>query len=407
MAKAFDTVRHDFMNKVYKFYGIGDNMINILNTISTGRTAVILKEDGSTTRQIRLGTGFPQGSPPSPNQFNICEQILLLRFEFDPAIEKIKPLLNGPLPIPVQIPVLMADPVAPVRARDNIPIPVNALNVPVPPPVRPYGTLESNGESGKVEAFADDTTPTGKLTPVAIKAIQNSLSEFAKISGLKCNVEKSQILITGTQNEPIPDYITNSGFEVASKIKILGFELTKNAEDLQNNFLPVLEKIRSLIRFWSRFKLSISGRINVAKSLLLSQISYHGAIIKPNDDLNKTISNEIIKFIIASTCISKQSVCEPAEKGGLGFLDINEFITSLQCSWIKRSAGSSIDCWRQDLNKITGNNPSLVSSDTFDKKRNPILYNISCSFNEFKKAYFMRNYNFLNSNVIGNPLFDT
>jgi hypothetical protein len=32
MAKAFDTVRHDFMNKVYKFYGIGPNMTKFLNT---------------------------------------------------------------------------------------------------------------------------------------------------------------------------------------------------------------------------------------------------------------------------------------------------------------------------------------------------------------------------------------
>jgi hypothetical protein len=54
MAKAFDTVRHDFMNKVYDFYGIGPNMNKILNTVSTGRTACILKEDGSTTTHFQL-----------------------------------------------------------------------------------------------------------------------------------------------------------------------------------------------------------------------------------------------------------------------------------------------------------------------------------------------------------------
>jgi hypothetical protein len=94
MAKAFDTVRHEFMTYVYKFFGIGDNMINILKLISTGRTAAIFREDGSTTRLLRLGTGFPQGSPPSPDQFNICEQILIYKFEFSPIIEKIKPVLE-------------------------------------------------------------------------------------------------------------------------------------------------------------------------------------------------------------------------------------------------------------------------------------------------------------------------
>jgi hypothetical protein len=31
MAKAFDTVRHDYMNHVYKFFGVGENFINMLN----------------------------------------------------------------------------------------------------------------------------------------------------------------------------------------------------------------------------------------------------------------------------------------------------------------------------------------------------------------------------------------
>jgi hypothetical protein len=125
MAKAFDTVRHDFMEKVYKFYGIGPKMIKFLNAISTGRTAAILREDGSTARPIQLRTGFPQGSPPSPDEFNICEQILLLKFEFDSNIEKIKPngilAAGGPVPVPI-----------PVPAPPPVPVFNNAM--PGPPP---------------------------------------------------------------------------------------------------------------------------------------------------------------------------------------------------------------------------------------------------------------------------------
>jgi hypothetical protein len=49
MAKAFDTVQHNFMNYVYKFFGLGDWLISALNTISTGRTAAILLENGGLT----------------------------------------------------------------------------------------------------------------------------------------------------------------------------------------------------------------------------------------------------------------------------------------------------------------------------------------------------------------------
>jgi hypothetical protein len=226
MAKAFDMVRHDFMNKVYKFYGIGPNMTKFLNTISTGRTAAILREDGSASRPFYLRTGFLQGSPPSPNEFNICEQILLLKLKFDPNIIKLKPnsierglrIARGPVPLPAPVPV---------------PVPVPVAAVPVP---RRYGQAESNGETAKVESFADDTTPMGKLTEIAIFSIKNTLNNFALISGLKCNVEKSQIMTTGTNGAQIPNYITDSGFEVVEKVKILGFEISLDHKDLVSNF---------------------------------------------------------------------------------------------------------------------------------------------------------------------------
>jgi hypothetical protein len=89
MAKAFYTVHHDYIQYVYKFFGFGDNLISMLNTISTGRTAAILTDDGIPTAPFNLRTGFPQGNAPSPNQFNIGEQILIFKFEFDPRIKGI------------------------------------------------------------------------------------------------------------------------------------------------------------------------------------------------------------------------------------------------------------------------------------------------------------------------------
>jgi hypothetical protein len=102
--------------------------------------------------------------------------------------------------------------------------------------------------------------------------------------------------------------------------------------------------------------------------------------------------------------MSKDNITELVEKGGLGFVDINEYILSLQCGWVKRSAGSNIDCWRLELNSATGNNPTLASADLFEKNANPILFNISWSFEKFKKSYFHRNENFMRSDIIGNPL---
>jgi hypothetical protein len=89
MAKAFDTVKHDFTKLVYKFFGIGDYFISLLETLSTKRTAAIILEDGSLTQPFNLGTGFAQGKNSSPNQFNMIEQILIFKLEFDRNISKL------------------------------------------------------------------------------------------------------------------------------------------------------------------------------------------------------------------------------------------------------------------------------------------------------------------------------
>jgi Reverse transcriptase (RNA-dependent DNA polymerase) len=99
MAKAFDTVRHDYVNLAYEFFGIGTQFIKVLNTISTGRTPHIIIDDGSTSKGIKLGTGFPQGNAPSAKQFNVSGQTLIIKIEFDPRIRAIFELnLNLPDP---------------------------------------------------------------------------------------------------------------------------------------------------------------------------------------------------------------------------------------------------------------------------------------------------------------------
>jgi Reverse transcriptase (RNA-dependent DNA polymerase) len=166
MAKAFDTVRQDFMDHVYKFFGVGEKFRRMLNTITLNRFASIILEDGSLTRPFRLGTGFPQGNNPSPKQFNMIAQIFIFKIEFDPRIQPVR------LPAPAQ------------------PLPVAGPEMQQPNDGSEYGKLESNRATEKVEAFADDNTILGKNTPEALPAVKEILNDFAIISGLKCNIKK-------------------------------------------------------------------------------------------------------------------------------------------------------------------------------------------------------------------------
>jgi hypothetical protein len=71
---------------------------------------------------------------------------------------------------------------------------------------------------------------------------------------------------------------------------------------------------------------------------------------------------------------------------------------------VKRAFGNMIDTWRLELNKRTGGNVLLTTPTIFDPEANPILHGISGSFNDFKAKFYIRNDNFRESHVIGNPI---
>jgi hypothetical protein len=88
-SRAFDTISHKYMAEVYKFFGFGENFVKFMDTIGTGRTASIIFEDGSISTEFELETGRPQGDGPSPLQYNMGEEIVLLKIELDPAVRSV------------------------------------------------------------------------------------------------------------------------------------------------------------------------------------------------------------------------------------------------------------------------------------------------------------------------------
>ena len=78
-SKAFDSVGHSFMEKVYSFFGFGDRIRRWLATIGTGRTAKIILGGDLFSDTISLEKGHAQGDSPSPLLYNFAAQILLFK----------------------------------------------------------------------------------------------------------------------------------------------------------------------------------------------------------------------------------------------------------------------------------------------------------------------------------------
>jgi hypothetical protein len=96
MAKAFDSLNHEFIKAVYKFFGMGENIIKWLSLLGNRRQTCIIM-DPTNSPFFDIETGSAQGDNPSPNIFNFCEQILIFKLELDSRIIRI------PRTVPVRI----------------------------------------------------------------------------------------------------------------------------------------------------------------------------------------------------------------------------------------------------------------------------------------------------------------
>ena len=122
------------------------------------------------------------------------------------------------------------------------------------------------------EAYADDLTIMFKWGRAGLKRILTVLKEFELVSGLKINVNKTQLMITGGDGEIIGDAI--EGITVVNEINVLGVQIDRKLVNLDANWEKTILKMINQANYWKLFRLSISGRVMIAKTYMISQATY-------------------------------------------------------------------------------------------------------------------------------------
>jgi hypothetical protein len=97
---------------------------------------------------------------------------------------------------------------------------------------------------------------------------------------------------------------------------------------------------------------------------------------------------------------SKKKIYLPPNAGGLGLIKLSEYITSLQCSWIKRTIQHWGDNWRFDIKNKCYGNTLLANSSTFGNRDHPVLHNICHSFEKFVFAFTKKETNFKKALIV-------
>jgi hypothetical protein len=113
-------------------------------------------------------------------------------------------------------------------------------------------------------------------------------------------LKKSVLMQVGRITEPTED-IPNLGFSHVNEIRILGMTIDQNISQLDQNFVVIHEKIKNSVAYWKRYNLSLPGRINVIKSLLVSLINHLGCFLMPKPATLKGIQKTLGDFALVKS----------------------------------------------------------------------------------------------------------
>ena len=306
ISKAFDTLSHTFLNSVLVFFNFGERFIRWIRVLATNRTACIILNNDKLSLSFILERGNAQGDTMSPFLFILCYQILLFKLEYDLQIIGLieEPVLPGHLsPIPAQVP------------RNN----------------------------SRVFAYADDGTILVMMDLASLRR-KEILNNYGRLSGLVCNVEKTGLMQIGSDAQ-IEQEIIDLGFNIVDQMTVLGMKI---GGEQDQNFRDICNKVQNQVLFWSRFNLSLQGRVCIAKSMMYSQINYLGCFLPLTPAEIQRLSIMIEDFVKGNLNISRKRILLSCEVGGLGLFNLRNFLDAQRCSWVKRAQNLD-ETWKRTL----------------------------------------------------------
>jgi hypothetical protein len=310
-----------------------------------------------------LERGNAQGDTSSPYIFNLGFQILLFKINYDFQI-------SGVLDLPV-----------------------------VPPDIPPL-SREVGTRPFKIWAYADDANTLIKLEHETLSKLKLVLNDFGTLSGLICNVEKTTLLQVGDVG-PISQEILDLGFSVVDEVTVLGLTLSGVGADFSQSLQQIGVKLQSQVNHWARFNLSLPGRINVAKTMLYSQINYLGCFLPINNQLISQFENIIERFVCGKMSVSKARLYKPVCMGGLGLFRISDFLDAQRVSWVRRSQLID-DKWKINLYSLSYGSVFNIRKSNFNANECPCLSAIANSYEKFLVNFTKTKENFWSSYIYCN-----
>ncbi|GJY35829.1 RNA-directed DNA polymerase, eukaryota, partial [Tanacetum coccineum] len=218
-AKAYDSVRWDFLDDVLLSFGFGQKWRDwILGSLSSGKASVLV--NGSPTSEFQFHCGLKQGDPLAPYLFILVMESLHLSFARTIEAGLFKGL--------------------------NINNSVNVSHL----------------------FYADDAVFVGEWSDSNLSCIMNVLHCFSLTSGLKINIQKSHLLGVGVSHSIMVAASDSLGCSIMKLPFIyLGVPVGGNMASIKA-WDVIIGKLKSRLSKWKINTLSIGGRFTLLKSVL-------------------------------------------------------------------------------------------------------------------------------------------
>ena len=195
------------------------------------------------------------------------------------------------------------------------------------------------GEPVLLSQYADDTYIYMMYKQASYQAFINTLEDFSECTGLQINYKKSTVYCIGALRHTSMRLSCSKKLTQSNDtINVLGIKVNlHNKDTIFVNYIPLLQKIQSVLQLLQYWDLSLMGKIHVISTLVISLMVYKMSVLSL---MPKDIIHPFIKLIRDYVWkgrrveIAYHVLTARKDQGGFNLANIEKCDQSLKISWV-------------------------------------------------------------------------